>query len=224
MSDIRPGLRVEFFYYSDYEKENIHVLRSIIHDVFGKKIILAQPSPSVLRSSLNRKIVITYLMKQEGKPTRFGFGATITDLLQSYQLSSGDSAFAIAVEQTGSPKPFDIRFHYRVRVPSRNDLTLIINNAKATLIDISIGGAMISGELAKGLQPHEKIETSVRLPDQTFHLEAQVLRVWSPTSDRRPQAAQFAALRFLNAPKLFESALGKVILKIQRQLAAGDFK
>jgi hypothetical protein len=222
MSDIRPGSRVEFFYYADYEKENIHVMRSIIYDVIGKKLIMAQSTPSVLRSSIKRNIAVTYLVKQEGKATRLGFPARIIDLVNDYQISSEEAVSAIVVEQEGRPKSFNVRFHFRLRVPSSCDLMLKIEGEKATLVDISIGGAMISGSTAKGLNQHDRIKTEISFDGQAYPIDAELLRVWSTGAEGRRKDVQFAAMKFLNAPKLFESALGKVILKIERLIISGD--
>lgn len=222
MSDIRPGLRVEFFYYADYEQEHIHVMRSIIYDVIGKKLILAQSSPTILRSAIKKDIVVTYLIRKDGKPTRQGVNAKIIDLVNDYQIASGENVFAVIVEQQGAPKPFDIRFNYRASVPSSYDLTLRISGERSALIDISIGGALISGPTVKGLKPNEQVKTRISFEDHSYELEAQVLRIWSPSPEGSRQDVQFAALKFVNPSRLFESALAKTILKIQREQIASE--
>jgi len=222
MSDIRPGSRIEFFYYADYEKENIHVMRSVIYDVVGNKMIVGQPSPGVLRSGLKKHIVVTYLARRDGKQTRFGFSARITDLTNDYQIASGETVYAIVLEQESEPKPFDIRFHFRLRVSSSIDLTLNIREEKATLIDISVGGVMISGAAVKSLMPRDRVKLKVLFDNQSHDLDAEVLRVWSPADGGSRQDLQFAAMRFINAPRLFESALAKAILKIERQMIANE--
>jgi hypothetical protein len=216
MSDVRPGLRVEFFYYTDYEKESIHVMNSIIYDVVGKKITIAQSSPIVLKSGINKNIVVTYLARQEGKHARFGFNGKIADIISDYKIASGNTVTAILVSQEDRPKPFNIRFNFRVRVPSSSNLNLAINNEKTTLIDISLGGAMISGPAVKGLTQHEKADAAVIVDGQAFDLEAEVLRIWQTGNSSRTNV-QFAALKFIKAPRLFESALGKVIFNLERQ-------
>jgi hypothetical protein len=222
MSDIRPGSRVEFFYYADYEKENFHVMRSIIYDVIGKKLVIAQSSPGVLRSGIKRNIIVTYLVKQEGKTTRLGFPAKIIDLVNDYQVSSGDAVSAIIVEQEGSLKSFNIRLHFRLRVPSSCDLMLKIKGEKATLVDISVGGAMVSGTTAKGLNQHDRIKTEISFDGQAYSIDAEVLRVWSAGNESNRQDVQFAAMKFLNTAKLFESALGKAIFNLERLIISGD--
>jgi len=221
MSDIRPGLRVEFFYYADYKNENIHVMRTILYDVMGKKMIMAQSSPSLLSASIKKNIVMTYLAKQEGKPVRFGFNAKILDLLNDYRIASGEAVSAIVIEQEGPPKHFNIRSSFRVRVPSSIHLNLIIGGERATLLDISIGGAMISGSTVKGLNQHDRIKITISFDNQVFNLEGEVLRILSPGKSSRNDL-QLASLKFFNAPRYFESALGKMIFNMERQLLADD--
>ena len=222
MSDIRPGLHVEFFNYTDYEKENFHVMRSILYDVIAKKIIMSQSSPIILKSSIKKHIVVTYLVKKDREIERLGFNAKITDLLSNYSIASGEPVPAIVIEQEGSPRSFNIRLHFRLKVPSSSDLKLMVRGEGVTLIDISIGGALISGTTVKNLNPHEKTQIAVRFDDQQFDLEAEVLRIWSPGGENARSDVRCAALKFLNAPRWFESALGKAIFILERQMLADD--
>jgi len=220
MSYFRPGLRIEFFDRVDYEKEKIRVLRSLIYDVLGKRLIVAQSVPSVLRSNITRRIIVTYLVRKDGKPARFGFPARITDLVTDYQISSGQKVPAIVIEQEGAPRSFNIRFYFRVRVPAASDLTLSIGSERATLIDVSIGGAMIGGAAVNELRQHDRIKITVGFGGHTYLLDADVLRIWSPGAGRGGKDLQYAAMKFLNTPELFENGLGKIIFKLERQLLA----
>lgn len=221
MSDITPGLRVEFFYYADYRNENVHVMRTILYDVMGGEMIMAQSSPSLPRESIKKNIVMTYLAKQEGKPVRFGFNAKILDILNDYRIASGEAVSAIVIEQEGPPRHFNIRSYFRVRVPSSSHLNLIINGESATLLDISIGGAMISGPTVNGLNQHDMIKITITFDNQEFNLEGEVLRILSPGTGNRKDI-QLATLKFFNTPRFFESALGKMIFNMERQLLAED--
>jgi hypothetical protein len=222
MSNIRPGLNIEFFYHADYEQERFHALRSVVYDVQVNKIIIAQSAPAVLSSGINKRVVVTYLSKQGGQPERFGIPAKIADILPDYRLSAGKSVPALVLEQQGRPRSFNLRFQFRLRVPSSSDLTLHLGGTHATLIDVSIGGAMISGDIVKRMQQHERIKVKVGFAGQSFNLDAEVLRIWwaDPGSSRKD--LQFAALRFFNAPLLFENALAKTIFTIERQILAHE--
>jgi len=220
MLDIRPGLGVEFIYYSDYVKENIHVMRSVIYDVMDKRLILSQSSPSVFRSSIKKEILVTYLKKNQGEYGRFGFLAKIEDLIGQYKIGSGEQVPAIIIEQKNAPRPFNIRLHYRLKVPSVCDLTLCIRGEKTNLIDISIGGAKISVAAFGLLKPHSRIKLRLCFNNREFDLDSEVLRVWSTGIAEGNKDFQFASIKFLNTDRIFEHLLGKKIFTIERQLLA----
>ena len=222
MPDVRPGLGVEFFYYNDYEKENIHAMRSVVYEQAGKRILLAQSSPAVLQSGIKRAIVVTYVVKKDGQPARLGFPAKIVDIIDNYRISSGARVHAVVIEPTGETKPFNVRFSFRVRVPSSSAMRMRIGGERVNLIDISLGGAMVSVRSSMGLRPRGRIKAMIAFDDGTFEAEAEVLRVWRPTAERNPQNLDFAALKFINPSTALERALGGAILTLERQRLADD--
>lgn len=222
MADVRPGIGVEFFYHSDYEKENAHAMRSIVYDLAGKKIVLAQSSPSVLRSSVNRTIILTYVVKKDGQASRVGFPARIVNLIDNYRLSSGQLVPAIVVEQEGEPRSFNLRFSFRIRVSSAGVMAFRIGGERVNLIDISLGGARISVRSTMGLRPTGRVRVSIAFDDGTFDAEAEILRVWRPAPEKNRQNLDIAALKFINPSSALERALGGAILTLERQRLAGD--
>jgi hypothetical protein len=220
MKDIRPGLGVEFMYYTDYAKDNIRIVRSVIYDVLGRKLILSQAQPTVLASSLKREIVVTYLTREQGRTARFGFSAIIVDFMNHYELASKERVPAIVIERTGAPERFNLRLHFRLKVPSGSGLTLSMGNQHLNLIDISVGGGKFSCTSAVSLVPHSRIKLTVGFDRQRRDLEAEVLRVWSPENQRIHKELQFATVKFLHSGNEVEHFLGKEIFRIERQLLA----
>jgi len=220
MTDIKPGLGVEFMFYADYAKDNFRIMRSVIYDTLDKKLILSQAQPTVLASSLKKDIVVTYLTRERGQTARFGFPAFIVDFMRHYELASGERVSAIVIEQTGAPERFNIRLHYRLKVPSGSYLALSMENRKLNLIDISVGGGKFSCTSALSLVPHSRIRITVGSGRQRYDLEAEVLRVWSSESQRIHKDLQFATVKFLHAGHEVEHFLGKEIFRIERQLLA----
>lgn len=218
MMKIKPGMAVEFIYYSDYVKENVHILRSVIYDVADKKIIISQSSPTVLKSGLKKEIMMTYLGKSENKCVRFGFFATINDLLGQYEIGSGDRVAAIAVEQKTLPQPINIRMQYRLKVPSVSDFTLYLGGRKSHVIDISVGGVKVSliGEVS--LKSNDRIKLRLGFNNKAFDLDAEVLRIHSPETARYGDKVHFVSLKFVNVNKMLEQILSNHIFMIERQL------
>jgi hypothetical protein len=172
MMDIKPGLGVEFMYYADYAKDNISIMRSVIYDVLNRKVILSQAHPTVLKSSLKREIVVTYLTREQGQTARFGFSAIIVDFMNHYELASNERVPAIVIERTGAPERFNIRLNFRLKVPSGRGLKLSMGNQHLNLIDISVGGAKFICTNAVSLVPHSRIKLTVGFDRQRRDLEA----------------------------------------------------
>ncbi|MDD5169797.1 MAG: PilZ domain-containing protein, partial [Syntrophales bacterium] len=222
MPDIKPGLHVEFFYHSDYEEENIHVMRSILYDRSGRRITLAQTSPAILSSSVRKGIIVTYMIRKDGEPSRLGFPAKILSLETKYVISSGEKVPVIVIEKEGDPRPFNVRFFFRLRVPSSSDLVLYIRGQRVNIIDISLGGAMISSKNIGDLQMHQHVRLTVRFESKSYDAEAEILRLWSPDFALGRHGWQFAALKFINVPMSLEGSLGRFIFAIERQQLARD--
>jgi hypothetical protein len=220
MKDIRPGLGVEFMYYTDYAKDNIRIMRAVIYDVLDRTLILSQAQPTVLASSHKREIVVTYLTREPGQTSRFGFSAIIVDFMNHYELVSKERVPAIVIERTGAPEHFNIRLHFRLKVTSGSGLTLYMGNKKLNLIDISVGGGKFCCTKAVSLIPHSRIRLTVGIDRQLRDLEAEVLRVWSPENQRIRNELQFATVKFLHSGSEVENFLGKEIFRIERQLLA----
>lgn len=220
MKDIKPGQAVEFMYYADYAKDNIRIMRSMIYDELDRKLILSQAQPTVLASNLKREIVVTYLTREQGQTVRFGFSAVIVDFMNHYELASKDRVPAIVLERTGAPVRFNLRLHYRLKLPSGSGLTLSMGNQHLNLIDISIGGAKFSCTNEVSLVPRSRIKLTVGFDRQKRDLEAEMLRVWSPENQRIHKELQFATVKFLHSDNEVEHLLGKEIFRIERQLLA----
>jgi hypothetical protein len=220
MKDIKPGQGVEFMYYADYAKDNIRIMRSVIYDVLDRKLILSQAQQTVPASSLKKEIVVTYLTREQGRAARFGFSAIIVDFMNQYELASAQLVSAIVIERTGASKRFNLRLHYRLKVPSGIGLRLSLGNQRLNLIDISITGAKFSCTKALSLVPHSRIKLTVGLEGRVYNLEAEVLRIWSYENQRSYNDLQFVTVKFLRVGNEVEHFLGKEILRIERQLLA----
>ncbi len=71
--EIKPGLTVNIIINIDYRREIVETKNSIVHDIVGNKIIVAQPEPPISRTRIEETIYVTYLEKEQGKPIRYGF-------------------------------------------------------------------------------------------------------------------------------------------------------
>ncbi|MDA8125825.1 MAG: PilZ domain-containing protein [Deltaproteobacteria bacterium] len=219
--DLRPGIGADFLFYSDYVKENFHVMRSTIFDIMEQKLILSQSTPPLLPSAVKKEIVLTYLTKQEGRPARLGFPSRIVELLRNYELASQDRVAAILVHRTGPTTQFELRIHYRLKVTSDSDLKLSYQDRPLNLHDISIGGARFGFQKPVQLETGKRVPLTLEIEGEPHPLEAEVLRVWTPDF-RGQQDWTFATVKFLHAGGATERLLGEKIFRIQRELLANN--
>lgn len=220
MPQVRPGVNIEFVFHSDYIRDDIRVMRSMVYDVIGPKVLLSEPSSGLLRSDLNRDILVTYMVSKELRKTRYGFKARIVDLGVPYETASQGRVPAVVIKQLNVPEPFDLRSFFRLRVPSSCGLELYLGGQKVTLIDISIGGAQITHAALRSLKPKERTNVSLRVDGRTYHLGAEVLRVWSPGTWSISHHLPFGTIKFVNLGKDAEQALGRKIFMIEQKMLA----
>jgi c-di-GMP-binding flagellar brake protein YcgR len=223
MSTIRPGLGVELIFLSDFLKDNIHVMRSVIYEVMDQKIILSQPSEelSFLSSALNKDIIVTFLIRKGGQDSRFGFKARIIERVNDYEIAVGQRETALVVRQLSKPETYEIRRFVRVRVPSAYGLELHLRGQTMNLIDISLGGAKFSHPEMPPLNPGDRTTLKLHIDEATFHLEADILRVWSPEAEGGSKNLKFGTLKFVDVGKELEQTLGRKIFELERKMLGG---
>jgi len=217
--ELRPGVVADFLFYSDYLKDNFHFMHSLIFEISQDELILSQSSPPLPVSSLNQKILLTYLTKQDGRTVRLGFPARIVELIRGYKLASQNRVPAIAVQPTGDTVPFEVRLYYRLKVPSRSDLKVAFQGHRLNLYDISIGGAHLGYEKPILWKANMQTTLTIEMGNRMYPIEAVVLRVWKPPSVKMLLDVTFAAVRFIHVgSSSTERFLEEAILQLQREL------
>lgn len=215
--DLRPGMGADFVLYADYVKERFRVMRSTIFEMIDEKVILSQSTPALLASAMEKEILLTYLTKQEGRSVRLGFRATIVELIRDYELASQERVAAIGIRRTGATTQFDLRLHYRLKVPSDSDLKLSYDRHPLNLLDISVSGARFGFKGPVHFEATKRVPLTVAIEGRRYQVEAEVLRVWTPGVPRQGSLT-FATVRFLHTGSPAERLLGESILRIQREL------
>ena len=71
--EIKPGMTVNIIINIDYRRETVETKNSIVHDVTGNRIVIAQTDPPISRTNINKEVFATYLEKEGGKPARYRF-------------------------------------------------------------------------------------------------------------------------------------------------------
>jgi c-di-GMP-binding flagellar brake protein YcgR len=220
--DIRPGLPVKIVMNTDNIKEISDVRNSIIFDIVENKLIIAQTEPPVLKSRINKPVVLTYIVKENKEDVRYGFDADIINLTNDYELSADNKTPAVILLKKANPKPYNLRFFFRIDSTSNNGIDISIYRKPVNLIDISIGGAKISHNRELKLEPGRIIDIKLSIDGTVFDLNATIIRAWEPNEKTRVKSLEFVALEFINTSMQFKNMLGKKIFDIQRELRSKE--
>ncbi|MCX5813000.1 MAG: PilZ domain-containing protein [Proteobacteria bacterium] len=222
MDIIRPGLRLKIVVDINHIKETNDVRNSIIFDVIEKKLLIAQTEPPILKSRINKAIILTYLTKENKEDVRYGFEASIVDLVNNYELSADNITQAVILLSKTNPVQYNLRFFFRAEPPSNSGLDLSIYRKPVNILDISIGGAKISHHRELKLEPGRILDIKLSIDGAVFDLNAVVVRTWDPKEGKMVKSLEFVALEFINTSMQLKNILGKKIISIQRELRSRE--
>jgi hypothetical protein len=112
--NIKPGLPVKIVLDVDHIREKSDVRNSIIFDINENMLIMAQTEPLILKSSINKTVLLTYLARENRNVVRYGFDADIFDLIMDYELSVDNKTKAIILIKKTDPVQHNLRFFFRI--------------------------------------------------------------------------------------------------------------
>ncbi len=222
ISSIRPGLGADIVVGIDYSNDVIDIRGSIIYDVLGKRIIMANTNPPFKENNIGRKIKVTYLRKETEGPLRYGFDGKIVDIIENYELASLKTVSAFVVERLNNPDKTNIRMFFRVGPRENSGICLFLEGEKMNIIDISVGGAKVTHFGNKSLKNGEKVKGTLSLDKENFDIEAKILRVWQTERLHNVAILEFVTLQFLNIDSNAKDILAGKIREIERGLLRRD--
>ncbi|GAI91009.1 unnamed protein product [marine sediment metagenome] len=217
LSSIRPGLSADIVVNIDFSKEVVDIRSALIYDVIEKQIILSQTNPPITKYHMGDKIAVTYLVKEEEEPVRYGFYGKVTEFINDYELGSSNTVSAIVMERETEPVEFNLRMHFRIEPREDSGVALFIGGKAVNIIDISISGIQITHLRDHPIEPGKRVKGILNLDGEKFNIEAKVIRVWQPYDFRRMKDREFVAMQFLNMNKKLEDVLGRKIRTIERE-------
>lgn len=160
---LKPGLAISLVVHTDIKKEIYDIRTSTLHDMDGKKLIIAQPDPALLTALMNKVILISFLTDEKANPVRYGFQARIIDFIKEYQLSSSQTAPAIVVQQKSIPEHYNLRMFFRIQPPSNSGFQITVYDQPLGIINISIGGALISATHSQSVEFKFEIGKTIKV-------------------------------------------------------------
>jgi hypothetical protein len=216
--DIKPGMSVNLVTDVDIGKEITDIRNAIVYDIDGVNITLSQTNPPLTKHHIGKEITITYLNKHKDGIRRNGFSGKVLNILNDYNLYSSKSVQAIVIIREGAFRTCDLRMHYRVKPISGSGINLFVEDEKANLIDISIGGVRFCHSKKHSIAPGTIIEITITLDGQKFSLEARCINIWHSSEYEKQKDLEYVSVQFLNVDKKCSYLLSGKILTIQREL------
>jgi hypothetical protein len=218
MPNLKVGTRVDIIFENEIMKSKAHFMKALVYDIDDGKIIVSQTSPALNRHFLNRRIMVSFLAGVDGRNLRFGFPSKLIDMIKDYKIASEQSVEALILQQYKEPEPVDFRMYFRVTPRLQSNISLIYQEEKVNLIDISLGGARFTCPQDYSLHTADKIKFKLLIELSVFNLNAIVREVWVPYDAATNRNLQYISVEFEYDDKQLEASLGKAILEIERQL------
>ena len=204
---IRPGMPLDIIDQSSH-------MKSMTYDVINRRIIIAQTTPPLTKYNLNREVFLTFLVKKDGQPTRYGVQAKVTDFITNYRLASSEVT-AVGLEQKTRLDTYDLRLDYRVRPPADSNLSIERKGQRLNIIDISVGGFQFSYRGKDAPEMKEEFKIALIIDESFLRTPAKVLRLTTNVSDPN---LHYVGAKFMGGSRDYERSLTRKILEIQRKL------
>ena len=216
--NIKPGLNTLIVTDLDLTTETVGVRSSIIYDLDGTAITLAQTDPPVHKSLLHKEIIVTYLVHEKDGAVRHGFPAKVTGFVDHYKLNSTQEVRALAVSQGAEPTPYSVRMFFRVKPSGKSSLRMEALGKGVNILDISLGGARFSYERTSSMKTGDTLTLDIMIDGIPYELEGRVLRTWEGENERQRRDVRFASVGFSKMGKPCEAALSRKIRDIERRI------
>ena len=201
------------------------VMKTVVYDIMGKKIILGQTSPPLLRSHLGESVRVSFIIKLKGiKDVRLAFQADIVAFMPDYKMSFDQVVPAIILDRKTELEEIDRRMFYRIEPPLNSAMTVMMGNAKMNVVDISLGGAKFTHTAEREFLPGEEIDLMATLDNKRFSVKARVVRAERKFDPLKAKRTQMISVQFENNSQEFGRALALKIMMMERQrLVAGKY-
>jgi hypothetical protein len=216
--EIKPGMSINMIINIDNRKEIVETKNSIVHDMVGNKIIIAQTDPPISRTKTNREVYATYLEKEGGRAVRYGFPAKIVEFIKDFELSSLEKTQAVVLLREGLREPYNLRMFYRLEPPSNCGIDIFVNGIKVGILDISIGGASFSHNKIYPFKMNEETKIILVIGERASQIESKVVRVWEPENENVKRSLEFVSIQFLDMNGHIKNELGRKIQDVERDL------
>lgn len=152
-TSLRPGTHVDLVLERDENRETVLVRDSLLHDVRGRLLLLAQVSPPLGKANVGELMELTFLARYylEGvgpEWLRTGYFANLKEVLPNFPIRPDVLEPVLVFEAPKQLTLMTVRMHHRMVPPLDYGLMAMASLAggpevKASVADLSLGGAML---------------------------------------------------------------------------------
>ena len=213
---MKPGSSVEIRL--DSPSAGAAPLKALIYDIAEKRLILSQTSPPITPSLVEKRVHISYIVKEGYSVRRFGCLAVISGFGDNYRLSSGVRVQTLIVDITREPKEVSLRKGFRVRPSRHGGISLAIGKREHPILDISLTGIKFIQRFSDPpFKTAEELECTLTIDGRSYPpLAARVVRV------SKSAAALHVAVDFVEMYRTLQPVLSKKILMLEREELSRD--
>jgi hypothetical protein len=193
--------------------------RAMIYHVAGRQVILSQTTPPVLKDQIGKRLLVTYLERDEKGKSRYGFWAKLTRLLADYELASQRLPALVLQVQT-DPKLYNFRMSYRIKPLSNRGLAAHFDGEVVTILDISVGGIRIITGTDRSINLNDTVTLTIQIDDKKFDVNGMVIKVSQSSMPGAGPGQRQVAIQFTSHEKEREKVLGEKIFRLDRERLA----
>jgi c-di-GMP-binding flagellar brake protein YcgR len=153
---------------------------------------------------------------------RYGFPAKIIEFIKEYELAGQQKTEAVVLLREGLREQYNLRMFYRLDPPGNCGIDIYVNGSKASILDVSIGGASFSHNKIHPFRVNEEAKITLVIGERASQIESKVVRVWEPENEKVKKGLEFVSIQFLNMNGHTKNELGRKIRGIERDLRYKD--
>ena len=207
-SYVKPGMPIDLV----FELDPNRVRKTNVYDVAeDNQIILAQPSPPLLRSHTGQTCQASFVVKRkEQRDARLAFDAVVQGYLTNYEISASHTVHAVVIKQLTKIKEIDRRMHYRVTPLKKSGLEIIMDDESMSIGDISLQGAKLVNSNGRSYQYHDRKRITLHHGDKKYVFNATIIRL----------EGKYICVHFDYDGRELERILGSILMMIEREYLA----
>jgi c-di-GMP-binding flagellar brake protein YcgR len=111
----------------------------------------------------------------------------------------------------GLREQYNLRMFYRLDPPGNCGIDIYVNGSKASILDVSIGGASFSHNKIHPFRVNEEAKITLVIGERASQIESKVVRVWEPENEKVKKGLEFVSIQFLNMNGHTKNELGRKI-------------